>query len=69
MSKFSIITTTYRHEKYIRSTIQSIIDQTSSDWELYIGDDSPDFLTWNVISEFVEKYPDKIHAWKHEESK
>lgn len=69
MLKFSIITTAYRHEKFIAATIDSILSQSFIDWELLIGDDSPDDLTWNIIQEYVQKYPDKIRAWKHSPNK
>ena len=69
MPKVSIITTTYKHEKFIAQTIESILSQTFTDWELLIGDDSPDDATWNIIVPYVEKYPDKIHAWYHSPNK
>lgn len=69
MPKFSIITTTYKHEKFIAQTIESILEQSLSDWELLIGDDSPDDATWNIIEEYVEKYPEKIRAWHHSPNK
>lgn len=69
MPKFSIVTTTYRHEKFIAATIDSILSQSFIDWELLIGDDSPDDLTWSIIQEYVQKYPDKIRAWKHSPNK
>ncbi len=69
MPKFSIITTTYKHEKYIRETIESILSQSFSDWELLIGDDSPDDSTWDIIQEYMQKYPNKIKAWHHSPNK
>ncbi len=69
MPKFSIITTTYRHEKFIRETIESILSQSFTDWELLIGDDSPDDATWSIIEEYVKKYPEKIRAWHHTPNK
>ncbi len=65
MPKFSVITTVYKHEKFISETIESMLSQTSHDWELLIGDDSPDDRAWNIIESYVEKYPDKIRAWHH----
>lgn len=62
MPKISIITTTYKHQDYISQTIESILCQTFTDWELLIWDDSPDDETWNIIQSYVEKYPDKIKA-------
>jgi teichuronic acid biosynthesis glycosyltransferase TuaG len=49
MPKISIITTTYNHQDFIGHTIQSILDQTFSDWELLIGDDSSGEETWKII--------------------
>lgn len=69
MSKVSVITTTYRHQDFIAQTIESILSQSFTDWELLIGDDSPDNATWDVIQEYVEKYPNKIKAWHHTPNK
>ena len=69
MPLFSIITTTYKHEKFIADTIESVIAQTLTDWELLIGDDSPDNTTWNIIQPYVTMYPDKIKAWHHSPNK
>jgi glycosyltransferase involved in cell wall biosynthesis len=49
MTKISIITTSYNHKDFIGYTIQSILDQTFSDRELLIGDDSPGNETWETI--------------------
>lgn len=65
MSRISIITTTYNHQDFIDYTIQSILNQTFSDWELLIGDDSPGDETWNIIEWYVAKYPNKIKARHH----
>ena len=69
MPTISIITTTYKHEKFITHTIDSILAQSFIDWELLIGDDSPDDATWNKIQSYVEQYPDKIRAWHHSPNK
>jgi glycosyltransferase involved in cell wall biosynthesis len=43
MTKVSVIIPVYRVEKFIRSTIQSVLDQTFTDFELILVDDgSPD---------------------------
>lgn len=69
MSKVSIITTTYKHQDFIAQTIDSILGQTFADWELLIGDDSPDNATWDIIQQYVSRYPDKIKAWHHSPNK
>jgi glycosyltransferase involved in cell wall biosynthesis len=65
MPKVSIITTAYKHEKFIAQTIESILEQSFFDWELLIGDDSSDDSTWDVIQKYVTQYPGKIYAWHH----
>lgn len=69
MPKISIITTTYKHQKFIAHTIDSILAQTYTDWELLIGDDSPDNQTWEIIESYTQKYPNKIKAWHHAPNK
>lgn len=69
MPKISIITTTYKHKDFISYTIDSIISQTFTDWELLIWDDSPENSTWDIIQEYVAKYPNKIKAWYHSPNK
>jgi glycosyltransferase involved in cell wall biosynthesis len=49
MSKVSIITTTYNHKNFIALTIESILSQTYTDWELIIGDDSANNDSWDII--------------------
>ena len=68
-TRISIITTTYKHEKFIAHTIESVLAQTLIDWELLIGDDSPDDATWNIIEDYIQRYPGKIRAWHHSPNK
>ena len=65
----SVIITCYNHKDYIKDTINSIISQTYSDWEILIGDDSPNDDCQYIINEFVSKYPNKIHFWHNTPSK
>ena len=69
MPNISIITTTYQHADFIAQTIESVLGQTYSDWEMLIGDDSPDDATWDVIQWYVAKYPTKIKARHHNPNK
>ena len=69
MPNISIITTTYQHADFIAQTIESVLGQTYSDWEMLIGDDSPDDATWDVIQWYVAKYPTKIKARHHSPNK
>jgi glycosyltransferase involved in cell wall biosynthesis len=65
----SIIITTYKHQDFIANTIESILCQTYVNWELLIGDDSPDDNTWDIIQQYILKYPDKINARHNQPNK
>ena len=69
MPSISIITTSYKHQDFIAQTIESVLAQTFTDRELLIGDDSPDDATWNIIQDYVKKYPKKIKARHHNPNK
>lgn len=57
----SILIITYNQEDYIRQTLDSILLQEHSFlYEIIIGDDCSKDKTRNIISEYVEKYPDII---------
>ncbi len=55
MPKVSIIIPTYNAEKFIDSTIQSVIDQTYKDWELIIVDDCSKDNTRMILEEWQKK--------------
>jgi len=69
MSKVSVILTTYNHKDFINYTIESVVNQPFSNWEILIWDDSPNDETWDVIQKYVKQYPDKIYAWHHKPNK
>ena len=53
--KISIITPVYNCERYISKTIQSVINQTYSNWELLLVDDCSTDDSATIIKEYVEK--------------
>lgn len=54
MEKVSIITPTYNSSKFIVSTIDSIINQTYTNWELLITDDCSSDNTSEIIHEYMK---------------
>lgn len=58
----TILMAAYNGEKYIGEQIQSILDQTYQDWKLVIQDDCSIDATFNIASDYAEKYPGKITA-------
>lgn len=50
----------YNGEKYIAEQIESILNQTFTDWMLFIRDDGSTDLTVEIVERIAAKYPDKI---------
>lgn len=51
---------TYNGEKYIEEQLQSIINQTYTDWRLIISDDCSSDRTVEILKCYQEKYSEKI---------
>lgn len=58
--KVSIITSVYNCQKYILEMIESIINQTYTDWEMIIIDDASIDCTWDLIEKVDDKRIIKI---------
>lgn len=58
--KVAILMATYNGEKYLSEQIESIINQTFTDWVLYIHDDGSTDDTLEIIKKYVKIYPKKI---------
>ena len=55
--KFSVVMPVYNVEKYLRNSIQSILNQTISDYELiFVDDGSPDNCP-KICDEYAAQYP------------
>ena len=48
----SIITPTYNSEQYVEETINSILNQSYSDWNLLITDDKSTDDTWEILKRY-----------------
>ncbi len=53
--RFSVFTPVYQTGERIRRTYQSLVNQTWTNWEWVVVDDSPDDETWNILQEISEK--------------
>ena len=61
MCKISVITPVYKVENYLRKCIDSILNQTFTDYELFIVDDgSPD--SCGIIADEYEKADPRVHV-------
>lgn len=68
MVTISVIMGIYNCESTLQEAIDSIINQTFSDWELIMCDDGSKDGTFEVASKIREKYPTKIVLLKNEQN-
>jgi glycosyltransferase involved in cell wall biosynthesis len=61
MCKISVITPVYKVEKYLRKCVDSILNQTLTEFELYIVDDGSPDSCGIIADEYLEKDP-RIHV-------
>jgi glycosyltransferase involved in cell wall biosynthesis len=53
MSTVSVIVPCYNAAAFLCTTIDSVLDQEMSDWELILVDDGSCDATWHIISRYV----------------
>ncbi len=64
--KVSIILTSFNHEKYIQEAIDSVLNQTFTDFELIIWDDASTDNSWYLINQYSDS---RIKAFRNEVSR
>ena len=55
-----IMMATYNGEKYLCEQIESILNQTYTEWKLYIRDDGSCDHTIEIIDQYTKKFPEQI---------
>ena len=55
MPKISVVVPVYNNEKYLKKSIQSILNQTFTDVEIILVDDGSTDSSGYICDEFVEK--------------
>lgn len=66
--KVSVIMGIYNCEKTLGEAIDSILDQTYSNWELVMCDDGSTDETYKIAEEYQKKYPDKINLLRNKQN-
>lgn len=56
----AVLMTTYNGDTYVEAQIDSIINQTYSNWVMYISDDGSTDKTLRIVQKYVDAYQDKI---------
>ena len=60
MAEVSVIMAAYNSEKTIDKAIQSILDQTYTDWVMIICDDGSSDHTYEIAKRYEQEYPGKF---------
>ena len=63
MASITVWLTSYHHAPFLRESIESILNQTWSDFEFYIIDDCSTDNSWEIIQSYQDP---RIHAIRHE---
>ncbi|HLV30643.1 MAG TPA: glycosyltransferase [Chitinispirillaceae bacterium] len=65
----SIIIPAYNHESYIEKAIQSVLEQTYTNWEICAIDDCSMDRTAEILQRYATQYKSKIRIKIHSENK
>ena len=68
MITVSVIMGIFNCENTLRDAIESIINQSYTDWELIMCDDGSQDATYAVAEEYQKKYPDQIVLLQNQEN-
>jgi glycosyltransferase involved in cell wall biosynthesis len=63
----SIVLCFYNEEKYMEETIESILNQTFTSWELLLVDDGSTDKSIDLALAYAQRYPDRIFYLCHED--
>jgi glycosyltransferase involved in cell wall biosynthesis len=63
----SVITCFYNEETFLEETIQSVLAQTYTNWELLLIDDGSPDTSPAIAKRYTDAYPDKIIYLQHEQ--
>ena len=64
--KVSVIMGIYNCADTLPTAIDSILEQTYTNWELIMCDDGSNDETYAVATQYVQQYPDKIRLIRHD---
>lgn len=69
LPKLSVCILTYNQEAYIAQAIESaLMQEVDFSWEILIGDDCSRDGTWEIVSAYAERFPERIRCLRSPEN-
>ena len=62
----TVVLATYNGELFIREQLDSILQQSFTDFQIIIGDDASTDSTFSILKEYEERYSDIIHVFQNQ---
>ncbi|GEM_PF-6476763 len=59
----TVIIPCYNSERFLRQTLDSVLQQTYTDWEIIAINDGSDDGTQDILAEYGERYPEQIRFY------
>ncbi|AGC39693.1 hypothetical protein AWM61_02200 [Riemerella anatipestifer] len=66
MKKVSVIVPVYNVERFLKKCLDSLVNQTLEDIEIIVVNDGSKDSSQAIITEYEDKYPNKIKAFQKE---
>lgn len=63
--EIDILMATYQGEAFLAKQLDSILNQSFGNWHLYVCDDGSTDGTWEILSEYAGRFPNRITVWKN----
>ncbi len=60
MPKVSVVIPVYNSYKYIEETLDSVLSQTYTDFEVIVVDDGSKDKTTSIVKQYQVKHPEKV---------
>ncbi len=60
--RISVVVPAYNHERWVGATLQSILEQTFTDWEVVLVDDGSKDGTRQLAEQYLPRFEGKLHV-------
>jgi Glycosyltransferases involved in cell wall biogenesis len=64
--RVSVVISVFNAERFLRQTIESVLSQTFTHWELFLVDDGSSDSSPAIAKGFASQFPEAIHYLEHE---